>query len=1548
MADYLDREEQAYDQLLASDKEQKLSELRTPEAANVDTETGIIEGEKAGPTLEASEAEQTYAEYQDDPNIEVIDGKSYYKRGDRNAADVGMDYTGEAVGRMTAVGQGVLDTSMDAIGAVASVVPWLKPLGGIDEAYDANLGRNTETDPVKKIIRDIAATVVPTLAFGGVVAGGLKQAASGVMLSNRTHLIGRIAAEAGIGTAVTAVSDQTDEAENLATLMYDLTGVNVPWRHVDGDSPYWTFAKNMVEDSFFNIAGGALEAYTALKSTTKHIPLNETSSQYLQQKIEPIQQARDELQDPVAAAVQVKDDLRADAVSQETAERMARRPKSEMQITDTRGQGQYFHGSSEEFEFVEGGEFSGAQNIYGNGLYVTDDIQTAQSYTAKNKKQSGENYKPSIYNVSPNFARENFYNLDQPVDQDVLNSLLSYIKNSNNDAMVDLLYDVRLNQQSSLADIMDTIRTNSGHDAFQIPDYEVLEFFDEIIKQPLIEKGFKGFIHQGGKKAGKGKRTHEVAIIWDPANNAKLNPANIDDFSTPINPPDYDPFINEPHLPSERSVKNYDANIVDFKTDVARIANNIGADEAAGRARPAITPGMMKLVGQGDEVREQALKEFGETLDAINVDTMIGEDLITSAMKEDAINDLVDKAANLGGMDFAKAVESLREAVENVRGNTIQYLGADNAELGQNALNRMMDVLDPKSLKGSAVVAYQAGKDIADSAAAINLGNTSNWTARQQEQIIQNIPILMQEVRAHQYIKGYTLKMLDMVKRAKQDGIYNVDWINQKNQEFTMQLRATREKALEFTNLMYDISQENPEYFKPLYQQFLRSEGKVDTIYKLNKLMQERMGLWGKAFGLGNKKMPSLLIKELGSVIYNSVLYGFAPIRAGSDAVLHTVIKPATILGGYASQGKFGEMKRALYGFGGFTDNFQRAMKHAADEWRFSVQHPDFAGSRARNDFKPGALQDYDTMELMMDAWAADKTPGNVGKLVTAQAIKSLSWWNRYTPENKIARHFGPRSGVSALSYVDGFTKSLQASFVARTKAYDEVFSRTNGAMDQDLFDAAQERLYNSMFSKDGVLTDTAASYAAAEINLNLDNDMVSFVEKMVNDYPIAKALFLFPRTGMNELSRLTTFNPLGPLGLSMGKARKAIKAKTNEEIADVLRAHGYRETDRAAFETIRAEYIGRQNMSSLVVTGIGMAAMFGNITGSGPANHAERRRWQDLGGFKPYSIKVGENEDGSPIWVSYKGTGIFETLLGMTSDIVFNANKVDRDADQWFTALAGAIGMNITNKSFLSGFEPLVAALSGDKGSLNRFLSNNANSLLPYSGARNILSRTIEPQLKDVENNFLAYMANKNRFLPGVGDKLVNSVDIYTGEPINYTTPILNHLNGMLPFGHVNAHMEPWRQRLLESGWDGKKTLLMNPDTKQQYTPAQRQWINNYIGKKGQLGREVQQLFSMNDGAWKRTIETYKKQRPGLVKEILGQGFSQKNYPWKKTILMEYLDRMHNRAYQEAIDALKASDTDLGRAVILQNIIEGNIQQDNFEGAASAVKQLQQFNSTK
>ena len=54
------------------------------------------------------------------------------------------------------------------------------------------------------------------------------------------------------------------------------------------------------------------------------------------------------------------------------------------------------------------------------------------------------------------------------------------------------------------------------------------------------------------------------------------------------------------------------------------------------------------------------------------------------------------------------------------------------------------------------------------------------------------------------------------------------------------------------------------------------------------------------------------------------------------------------------------------------------------------------------------------------------------------------------------------------------------------------------------------------------------------------------------------------------------------------------------------------------------------------------------------------------------------------------------------------------------------------------------------------------------------------------------------------------------------------------------NGGMEPWRQWLLATGWDGLQKVRINKHTKEPLEPEDKHFINNWIDIKYE---EVQQL---------------------------------------------------------------------------------------------------------
>jgi len=208
-------------------------------------------------------------------------------------------------------------------------------------------------------------------------------------------------------------------------------------------------------------------------------------------------------------------------------------PKLDL-TTDTRGKGEFYHGAADEFELDSSSHYS-ARGLYGQGLYTTDDLTTAGKYQKKNKKLVKENANQVVYKITEKQPVK-FFDLDQPVTQDII-AKLEEIQGTfeGYDEVIGRTFDTfkigSYNKSSgenpSLAQIIDEIRANNK--ANKNMSIDELDNITVDLEEFLRSKGFGGFTHQGGKKAGKGKRLHKVKIYWDPQDQLNINKVDIGD-----------------------------------------------------------------------------------------------------------------------------------------------------------------------------------------------------------------------------------------------------------------------------------------------------------------------------------------------------------------------------------------------------------------------------------------------------------------------------------------------------------------------------------------------------------------------------------------------------------------------------------------------------------------------------------------------------------------------------------------------------------------------------------------------------------------------------------------------------------------------------------------------------------------------------------------------------------------------------------------------------------------------------------------------------------
>tara|TARA_B100001094_G_scaffold9691_1_gene8658 strand:+ start:8354 stop:13219 length:4866 start_codon:yes stop_codon:yes gene_type:complete len=202
-------------------------------------------------------------------------------------------------------------------------------------------------------------------------------------------------------------------------------------------------------------------------------------------------------------------------------------PKLDL-TTDTRGKGEFYHGAADEFELDSSSHYK-APGLYGQGLYTTDDVTTAGKYQKKNRKLVKTDAKQTVYKITEK-RPVNFFDLDQPVPQDIVETLEGLQAQSElYDEVIGRTFDEfkigsynkSTGKNPSLGQIFDELKAQNSANEF-MPAYEIDNIISDV-ESKLRDQGFGGFIHQGGKKAGKGKRLHQVKIYWDPQDQLDIN-----------------------------------------------------------------------------------------------------------------------------------------------------------------------------------------------------------------------------------------------------------------------------------------------------------------------------------------------------------------------------------------------------------------------------------------------------------------------------------------------------------------------------------------------------------------------------------------------------------------------------------------------------------------------------------------------------------------------------------------------------------------------------------------------------------------------------------------------------------------------------------------------------------------------------------------------------------------------------------------------------------------------------------------------------------------
>jgi len=189
-----------------------------------------------------------------------------------------------------------------------------------------------------------------------------------------------------------------------------------------------------------------------------------------------------------------------------------------------------------------------------------------------------------------------------------------------------------------------------------------------------------------------------------------------------------------------------------------------------------------------------------------------------------------------------------------------------------------------------------------------------------------------------------------------------------------------------------------------------------------------------------------------------------------------------------------------------------------------------------------------------------------------------------------------------------------------------------------------------------------------------------------------------------------------------------------------------------------RTKAITRMAAGSAVMATLAASYDEGTFTG-GISSDPRVRAAYARQGIKPYHMKVGDD------WLNYNLLEPFSTIIGLIGDameVIGHADTDERTATEVWIGVAGVIGYNLQNKTFMQGLSAALEAMGNPARYGDKMLESYVRSFYPGSAALKDLRsmndefKRLRADLKDI------YRAQ----LPGLSEQLEAKLDLW-GRPI-------------------------------------------------------------------------------------------------------------------------------------------------------------------------------------